>query len=412
MRRIAILFLILILVFQILGVTADIGDRERRTIEGTYIFNLTLEDFDKINNQVKKYTDGQEVSYDIMDYTFSLVIEEKDGKYLVLENGEEISGGAFASTSDSLFNFYFQHTIDVPGPQLSYDLHAEVWFDESSQSFDKLEAKRATLELVQSSGRITIGWGELTLRKIESQKESPSPRPSQEIAEGEEGGLDGLITLVKGKVSVITPDGKTLRASRNMHLIPGATIKTDAGGECEIVLTNNQVIRMRQKSIYTLPYLKVKEEKTFLEKGSAFFSKLKDSITGNDYYVETPNTVIGIRGTEFYLEVDDSGNTLILLKEGLVMVLDKDGNDDYLSAGMKAEVKKDGPIVSGYYSAEEGEIFNYEWNFEEEDVNDIEDPEPKPILYIYFILAVIVIIIIAVGMKKAKKKSNHPRYRR
>ncbi len=412
MRRIAILFLILILVFQILGVTADIGDRERRTIEGTYIFNLTLEDFDKINNQVKKYTDGQEVSYDIMDYTFSLVVKEVNGKYLVLENGKEISGGAFASTSDSLFNFYLKHTMDVPGPELSYDIHAEVWFDESSQSFDKLEAKRATLELVQSSGRITLGWGELTLRKIESQKESPSPRPSQEIVEDEEGGLDGLITLVKGKVAVITPDGKTLRASRNMHLIPGATIKTDAGGECEIVLTNNQVIRMRQKSIYTLPYLKVKEEKTFLEKGSAFFSKLKDSITGNDYYVETPNTVIGIRGTEFYLEVEDNGDTLILLKEGLVMVLDKDGNDDYLSAGMKAEVKKDGPIVSGYYSVEEGEIFNYEWNFEDGEESDIEDSEPKPILYIYFILAVIVIIIIAVGMKKAKKKTNHPRYRR
>ena len=288
-----------------------------------------------------------------------------------------------------------------------YDIQAELYFDEITQGFDRLVPKKAELWLKDNKGGLTaLEWGKLEIVKIGSQKPVSKTEeiPDKEVIEH---GLDGFLTFARGKVTVTTPEGKVLKARNNMNLIPGCTIRTDANSVCEIVLSNNEVIRMMQRSVYTLPVDVVKEKKTILEKGSALFSKIKDALTGDDFYVETPNTVFGIRGTEFYVQYDDNNReTLILVKEGLVSATDKTGNQALLQAGMKATAIQDKKLVVDNYSAEEAKLFDA-YEIEKELAQKQSDRGFSPVIYVLILLAVVAVVLLVLLLgKKGEGGSN------
>ena len=82
-----------------------------------------------------------------------------------------------------------------------------------------------------------------------------------------------------------------------------------------------------------------------ISKGKVMFrdmlSKVKE-LYSDDFIIETPSAVMGIRGTELYLDVSENGDTIIYLTHGQIDVTDNYGYTINLIAGQKVEVTMSG----------------------------------------------------------------------
>ena len=78
--------LVLIFVTGLMIVNAaaiEIGDLERLTLEGTYTFNITLDNLGKVQDKLKRYG-SSEASEELANYSFKGEIKQEDGKYQFL----------------------------------------------------------------------------------------------------------------------------------------------------------------------------------------------------------------------------------------------------------------------------------------------------------------------------------------
>jgi tetratricopeptide (TPR) repeat protein len=103
---------------------------------------------------------------------------------------------------------------------------------------------------------------------------------------------------------------------------PGDTIRVQARSRADVSLRNQSVLRLSANTTITLEA--VKEERTSvvgLLKGLAhFFSRGPRSLE-----VRTPFTVAGVRGTEFFIRVEDD-NTFLSIFEGQVLASNQAGS--------------------------------------------------------------------------------------
>lgn len=104
-------------------------------------------------------------------------------------------------------------------------------------------------------------------------------------------------------------------------LNPGDTLRTGKGAKAEILFENGSRIRMSQLSnlvIHPPKTEKKKQNNVKLNAGRIFVSVKKT--LKPDFAVETPTTIVGVRGTLFSVGVEDSGETVVSVKEGVVEV--------------------------------------------------------------------------------------------
>jgi len=102
---------------------------------------------------------------------------------------------------------------------------------------------------------------------------------------------------------------------------PGDEVRAGANSRANLALINEAVLRLNQNTSMTLG--EFKEEKTSLVdlfKGAAhFFSRKPRSLE-----VNTPYAIAGVRGTEFFIEVDDN-QTFLSIFQGEVLAQNKFG---------------------------------------------------------------------------------------
>jgi tetratricopeptide (TPR) repeat protein len=103
---------------------------------------------------------------------------------------------------------------------------------------------------------------------------------------------------------------------------PGDTIRVQERSRADVALLNQSVLRLNANTTITLEA--VKEERTGvvdLLKGAAhFFSRGPRSLE-----VNTPYTVAGVRGTEFFISVEE-GKALLSIFEGTVVAANEAGS--------------------------------------------------------------------------------------
>jgi tetratricopeptide (TPR) repeat protein len=116
---------------------------------------------------------------------------------------------------------------------------------------------------------------------------------------------------------------------------PGDRIRVQAKSRADLSLINRALLRLNQNSEITLGELE--KEQTFfmnLFKGAAhFFSRITRGLE-----VRTPFTVAGVRGTEFFISVEED-RTLMSVFEGKVLASNEAGNLS-LSAGQAGVARK------------------------------------------------------------------------
>jgi tetratricopeptide (TPR) repeat protein len=130
------------------------------------------------------------------------------------------------------------------------------------------------------------------------------------------------ITSVQGTVEAKRADQTAWQqVTRNDTYCPGDTLRAQGRSRADIFLRNQSVLRLNANTTITLEAVKEKRTSLIsLLKGAAhFFSRGPSSLE-----VNTPFTVAGVRGTEFYIRVDDD-KTLLTIFEGYVLASNEAG---------------------------------------------------------------------------------------
>jgi hypothetical protein len=107
----------------------------------------------------------------------------------------------------------------------------------------------------------------------------------------------------------------------------GATVRTDAGSFCEIVFREKNIIRLGDQTtfVFNPSNLQVGSD---LQKG-ALTMVLKNLVNGaagdHSFFVRTPTAAAGVRGTSFFMKVEDEDTTYICMCNGAARI---DGGPD------------------------------------------------------------------------------------
>jgi hypothetical protein len=132
----------------------------------------------------------------------------------------------------------------------------------------------------------------------------------------------GTIEYLEGEVLL---DGAP--AEIGQEVPPGATIETAGASYCEVVFAGRNIFRIEP---LTVARIEIEERRGTidLEQGSlaAVFHKLQRIRSGSGgFQLSTPTAVAGIRGTVFYVRVEDPDNTYICTCNGATRLADVGG---------------------------------------------------------------------------------------
>lgn len=140
------------------------------------------------------------------------------------------------------------------------------------------------------------------------------------------GPVNGEIVYLEGDV---TMDGKECAIGQAVP--SGATVKTGPASTCEIVFGRENVMKLQEKTAAVFD-LKPESPGVRLSSGSlaAVFNKVK--ALGSTFRVATRGTVAGVRGTAFFIRVEDENNTYVCACYGEVGVSAQGAGETALSA--------------------------------------------------------------------------------
>ncbi len=148
-----------------------------------------------------------------------------------------------------------------------------------------------------------------------------------------------------GEISLLAENGKVLEASENRRLTNGNVIKTKKESQAWILLNEDRVVTLMEKSTASFTQ-KGKRLYLSLDEGRLFFNIERPLEDDEELDISTSTMIIGIRGTSGYIDSDENGYSVLYLTTGKVEVtgLDEDGEEsgtDKLNAGQKVTVVSD-----------------------------------------------------------------------
>ena len=129
----------------------------------------------------------------------------------------------------------------------------------------------------------------------------------------------GAITYLEGAVTI-----DAASASIGDVIPSGATVKTDRDSLCEITFRQRNVIRLGEQTsfVFNPGNLQVG---SVLRQGSLTLV-LKNLVSGgagdHSFYVRTPTAAAGVRGTSFFMKVEDASTTYVCLCNGVLRLDD------------------------------------------------------------------------------------------
>ena len=169
----------------------------------------------------------------------------------------------------------------------------------------------------------------------------------------------GIVLKVKGEV-ILTHKEEDLNVKDGTELENKDVLESKDESFAVIkFIDGSSVIKLFPNSILTINTEKTNGK---LNKRSTMkLGELWAKVTKNtgEFIIDTPTTVVSVKGTKFVLSVDENGFTDLYTLEGVVnMKNKKDNNEVDVGAGNKAHSTGENKIVIGVI--EEGEIEEYD----------------------------------------------------
>ena len=209
-------------------------------------------------------------------------------------------------------------------------------------------------------------------------------KPMDAIAQKPEKDIALMLKKV-GKVDVARKNGdKWLHAQKGMRLDSGNIIRTGDKSLAALIFSDDKsLLKIRANSRVTL---RGKRKQASISK--SIFLKLGELWTrvtkGNPFRVETPSGVAAVKGTEFYVSVDEFGNMIVYCIEGVIELINRFGSVE-LHAGERGTANPNSAPQKGVASLDEmpnwGQENKEEKNIEIEFQNDSGDKKILKIKY-------------------------------
>jgi len=124
-------------------------------------------------------------------------------------------------------------------------------------------------------------------------------------------------------------------------------------------IDGSSVVKLFPKSILTINA--EKKDGVLNKRSKVNLGELWAKVTKNtgDFIVDTPTTVVSVKGTQFVLKVDEQGGTELLTIKGIVNLKNKkDDKEADVGEGQKATTTGEGEIVISMIT--EGELDGYD----------------------------------------------------
>ncbi|MDD2715160.1 MAG: FecR family protein [Candidatus Wallbacteria bacterium] len=133
------------------------------------------------------------------------------------------------------------------------------------------------------------------------------------------------IFFIEGLVSVKEKDGTAWdTAEVGQTLAPGDSLKTGEDSRATVKLANSSVCRIKELTEFLIPPDRNTEEKCSVIEIITGILWAKAKKTEDSLTINTPNSVCGVRGTEFTVDAMDEDATEINVLDGEVEVKSKD----------------------------------------------------------------------------------------
>jgi|LSQX01.2.fsa_nt_gb hypothetical protein len=426
-KGLSLLLTILILLSGLVVANAERSEMELMTLEGTYQVSVTITNSDIANHHLESYGVEGTLPPDIAQREFKVDVKSKDGKYLLFDKGEELENTGLARNKEYfIFNFKYE-VKDSSMQNIMYEIKADLLFNDSTQSFDTINPKgKASLIYHHNDGYSYIGVGDFTMEKIAGKAKEENSNADTVNSILEEREIPRGITFVKGIVEVKRAGTDNwIRARRNMPLNPGDTVRTGKNSYADLGCSSGEFtqatgsdIMLRPLSTITVPdkTLKVEKKSKVRVAVDDAMKKVYSLFGKEEFEVETPSAVCGIRGTDFIVDVDENGNTTFLLSEGEITVKSKfDNTEVTLITGQKIFSSVNKALSEPEeLTNEDKEAFSadYEDIQEETQVNDgnktlEEDTQDKKDGIGFFgklLVAIIILMVLFILFRKRTKK--------
>jgi len=135
----------------------------------------------------------------------------------------------------------------------------------------------------------------------------------------------GTIEFLSGEVLL-----NGAKAESGDKVLTNDIVETGKNSLCDIVFNRSNIIRMEEETILEINWAK---SNINLKKGSisSIFENISAFLTqNNNFQILTPSVTAGIRGTSFYIKVEDELNTYICACNGS-LELSSNNNENFIS---------------------------------------------------------------------------------
>jgi len=181
--------------------------------------------------------------------------------------------------------------------------------------------------------------------------------------------LQGAVAMaVKGEATIVTKNGTRIKLTKNLKfsasgiVLPGAQLITGPNSSIDLVFTDSIKVRIGANSSLTLDVARLLESRQFtqikmrLKKGKIFATTGGKLSKHSSFILSTLQSVVNVRGTEFYVEETGSSNNVMVSKGG-VDVTDGDGAKSvYVEEGKSAGIAPSGHAELSDINAEQKNI--------------------------------------------------------
>lgn len=396
--------------------TEERTERELRTLEGTYVVKRSVNDVDTANYHLSMSYDYDEgLDEAAIDFSFSVSVVYVDGVFIVRDEGGNALDNYSANVGRDGLRFFLKFTQSLDSskvPNLGVRIESEILFDETLLSFETVQIDRANL-VYDNGGQLSTTTTSMTHyrsegdQEIDADEEETDETVCDEVDTSQYDELYGNVVTVQysREITMRRPDCTMVEPRRNMPFNEGTYFNTRERGFLELKVNDTKIIRVPPQSEIFLGY----QKPVRISRGKAFFKTMMDNVSdvfSDDFEIETPSAVAGIRGTEFVVEVSDAGDTTFYLYEGEISVTTFNGTESVINEPGKITAYNDGThsevVALNSDDYEMYEFFDDVLNFPLEEITDETPLEEAPeeeggALFIIILLFIVIIPLLVIG---------------
>lgn len=184
--------------------------------------------------------------------------------------------------------------------------------------------------------------------------------------------LQCFADITSAKIVSVRPQAFVLQENRKENarvaslITQGETLETGISGRISLLLPDHMLLKIASETSFIYDPSADKKNSGTLKKGKIW---LRGHRKGQDFSIRTPSATTAIRGTEWYIEVDENETTTIGVMDGIVEVANEFGKV-VLQSRELATVKKGYPPVKNSYIVPENAVnwtLNYHGFWDEKD---------------------------------------------